>query len=385
MKLFLYYFKRNLFFVISVVMYGSCMYYLYIREHLLISLIFTLILFVAIHYYILLFKDIKLKIVTLSFFVLSTLEIIFIVYFSQINFVLIPTIDTNLMIKILSLLMFNISFFFLIVVILDETTNRIYLSFWWIFNKWVWMFTIFFTIIFSTMFFVKYDRFTLDCNSIYNNLNTLIETFAWPFWINIEDIKVKNNIWKIWDTKIKTFLWLPKNFHISWSNIHDFEDNFNFWDDIFKDISKYYDTKIPYKYNFEIPEKVANMIIVQSRRIDKNANNNELETIRSVWDINSWLLWKINELKDMVISQLLKDKRFIDKGICSFMVEQISERYNKPNFKFSVVLLITILFFPFVRILFFVICLFNYLVFRLLKIIWVFKTIKVTKEVEQID
>lgn len=50
-----------------------------------------------------------------------------------------------------------------------------------------------------------------------------------------------------------------------------------------------------------------------------------------------------------LFDQVVRDNTSVNSSICSVLVEEISERYNKPAFQFSVIMLLFILLYPFLR------------------------------------
>lgn len=94
---------------------------------------------------------------------------------------------------------------------------------------------------------------------------------------------------------------------------------------------------------------------------------------------NFWDILKLN-----VFDNFIKDKETLDSKICEFLIQEIKVRYNDPSFKISVVIFMFILFWPFLRIVFFIISFFNLLFFKLLNILRVYKFQTVTDEVEEI-
>jgi hypothetical protein len=67
------------------------------------------------------------------------------------------------------------------------------------------------------------------------------------------------------------------------------------------------------------------------------------------------------------------------------MITQIKERYNKPSFKLSVILLISLLLWPFLRFSLFIIGVLNVILFKILTFIRVYRFVLKLEEVEEIE
>ncbi len=277
----------------------------------------------------------------------------------------------------MSIIVLNVSIIFLIMYINDEINNRKILSSWSIFNSGIWFFSFLITLSYSLMFVVKYDQFNLTCNMIYNGTANVIDFFASPMWLSISQVEsIKSNINNINNTKIKDVLWLPKEFDMSWIFKWDIDlkttDKTKLEKEFIEWLRRNYSGDIPENLLKELPEDIQNEI---SKYEKNNPNKN----------VNKWILWKIDSFKDKIIDQVLADKKLIDSWVCNYIIDEIWKRYNKPQFKFSVIVLLWFLIFPFVRIFFFILWIINLLIFKLFNILWVYKFVKIKEEVEIID
>jgi len=96
-----------------------------------------------------------------------------------------------------------------------------------------------------------------------------------------------------------------------------------------------------------------------------------------------WIL--INDYRERMINQVVKDNKSVNMGICDYVLWEINSRYNKPVFQFSLILLMYLLFYPFLRIIFRIMSILWILIFKILFRAKVYNIKKVLKEVEEIS
>lgn len=92
----------------------------------------------------------------------------------------------------------------------------------------------------------------------------------------------------------------------------------------------------------------------------------------------------INDSKEQMIEQFFKDNTSVNMWICDYILWQINDRYNKPVFQFSLILLMYLLFYPFLRIIYRIMSIISILLFKSLLWLKIYKIQKVMKEVEEI-
>ncbi len=81
---------------------------------------------------------------------------------------------------------------------------------------------------------------------------------------------------------------------------------------------------------------------------------------------------------------LVKERKNVYIKMCESVVDEIKILYSKPSFKLSVVFLLSLVFLPFVRMLFFLAKILGWLSFVALFRLWVYKKIKKAIKVEEI-
>ena len=191
------------------------------------------------------------------------------------------------------------------------------------FVSWWYSFTIFLTVTYCLTLLGTYKQFPFTCQDLSNNSEKFVNVISQPFklWIQ-EASNLKNSI---------------ENF-ITHNKLIDI---ISFWS------------------NIEVQEK-------------------------STWTIYSWILWKINWYKQIMFDQVMEDNELVNMGTCDFLLWEIKKRYDKPTFKFSVILLSFLLLYPFLRLTTYIVSVISYLLYHVLKIFNIYRKRKIEIQVEEI-
>ena len=227
--------------------------------------------------------------------------------------------------KILAVSAINLWIIFLILNLDDQVNNRKIISSWWIFTSWVGIFSLFVALSYSLNFIGTYRYFNLTCDDLYNATNKLILTLSEPLKLSADTVnKIKQSLLKFKEAKVKdVIIWTWKDvINLSWTVLSWYETN--------------------------------------------------------------WILGKIESLKYKFVDKLLTDKKSVDKWICQYMIDAIKKRYNKPWFKLSVLVLLTLLLWPFLRFALFIIWIINFVIFKILNLLKVYVFVTKVDEVEDI-
>ena len=110
--------------------------------------------------------------------------------------------------------------------------------------------------------------------------------------------------------------------------------------------------------------------------------NISLQTKQSTY---STLIQKFNTYKKNLVDQTFKDNTTVNMGICDYLLGQMNTIYSNPAFKTSVILLMFLLFYGFIRIEFRVMTGIAFLIFKLLFALKVYRIKTVMKEVEDLE
>lgn len=231
---------------------------------------------------------------------------------------------------LLWILIFNIWVFFLFWTIYDEIYNRIQISSYNVFTRWTKIYTLFLSITFAVVFLWTYRTFNLTCpqlSSFTTNFSKHILQKIWFKSHNISKIKLKdvaNYIWK--DEKILTW----EKVILSWTNLT--------W------------------------------------------NN-----IKTNWNITFWNLFSIAFLKNVILNQIMQNKKLLEKNVCEIIVWKIKDEYQKPWFQFAVIFLMFMLFYPIIFLILFILSFLNLIWFKLMNLAKIYKFKTVVEDVEVIE
>jgi len=122
--------------------------------------------------------------------------------------------------------------------------------------------------------------------------------------------------------------------------------------------------------------------------------NTKVQDIATIWEnlslqskqsIYSTLSQKINTYKKNFIDQTLKDNATVNMGICDYLLGEMNKIYNNPAFKASVILLMFLLLYGFIRIVFWVMTGIALIIFKILFKLNVYHIKTVLKEVEDLE
>jgi len=99
----------------------------------------------------------------------------------------------------------------------------------------------------------------------------------------------------------------------------------------------------------------------------------------------SLLVQKFNIFKKNLIDQTLKDSNTVNLGICDYILGEMNKIYDKPAFKASVILLMFLIFYGFIRIVFWVMTGIALFMFKILFMLKAYRITTVLKEVEDLE
>ncbi len=100
---------------------------------------------------------------------------------------------------------------------------------------------------------------------------------------------------------------------------------------------------------------------------------------------NKSLIQQINSWKKNLIDQALADNTSVSMGICDYVLNQVNKIYNNPAFLTSVILLLFILLYSFVRIVFWVMAGLAFMIFKIFLWFRLYRVTKVMEEVERME
>lgn len=81
---------------------------------------------------------------------------------------------------------------------------------------------------------------------------------------------------------------------------------------------------------------------------------------------------------------MIQENTLVNMGICDLVLNEIESRSDQTSFQLSVLILMFILLYPFVRLAFFVISFLSLIVFKILYWLKVYKVHTIEEEIEEI-
>ncbi|MCX6825112.1 MAG: hypothetical protein NTY80_02695 [candidate division SR1 bacterium] len=99
----------------------------------------------------------------------------------------------------------------------------------------------------------------------------------------------------------------------------------------------------------------------------------------------SMFIQQFNTYKKNIIDQTLKDNTAVNMGICDYLLGQMNQIYENPSFKTSVILLMFLIFYGFVRIVFWVMTGIAFILFKVLLASKAYHIKTALKEVEDLE
>lgn len=135
---------------------------------------------------------------------------------------------------------------------------------------------------------------------------------------------------------------------------------------------------------FRLWLETANQIKVDTQSFfNASMENTILKNTALPSQTKLWAL--INDYKVRILDQVVKDNKYINMWICDYVLWEINSRYNKPVFQFSLILLMYLLFYPFLRIIFRIMSIIWIIIFKILLWLKVYNIKIVLREVEEIN
>ena len=129
----------------------------------------------------------------------------------------------------------------------------------------------------------------------------------------------------------------------------------------------------------------ANTQSFWNTKVGDIANIGNTVSLATSKSANTSLIQKINTWKKNIIDQALADNNTVSMGICDYVLSEVNKIYNNPTFLTSVVFLLFILLYSFVRIVFWVMAWLAFIIFKILFWLGLYHTTKEMQEVERIE
>lgn len=288
------------------------------------------------------------------------------------------------------------------------------LSYWGIFYTLFWQFLLFRSMIFVMLFFLFFHFFFLDIRKLpvkyllFVALGvTLVQIiFIWFGNIRLLLSLVALNMWIVyfawilqWEGAERTYFSGRWYFNAGWYMFTVFitiaYSLFVVW----------YYQKFP--FTCEVLSTTSNSVIdfftnplkigIDEAKTIKTNTTNFFST--KFWDIvhigetitintdttTPSFLEKLSIYKEQLIDQTIRDNTKVNMWICDYVLGEINKIYSVPWVKVSVIALMFLLLYGFIRIEFWIMTGLWYLVFKILYLLKIYRTKKVLKEVEELE
>ena len=103
------------------------------------------------------------------------------------------------------------------------------------------------------------------------------------------------------------------------------------------------------------------------------------------WEENPKFLDKISIYKTQLINQTIEDNSKVNMGICDYVLGEINNIYNVPGVKVSVIALMFLLLYGFIRIEFWIMTGIAMIIFKILYRFNIYRIKKILREVEELE
>ena len=276
-----------------------------------------------------------------------------------------------------SLCMFGVAVILLILTISYECNNKKSISSWALFQSGMGTFGVLMTLVYAMNFVGRYESFDLTCATLTSQTSNFIETISLQTsrkWLKKEQIVLLQTWWNLTDITIGEAV---GNIKLQESLVHTWSDSYTIsW---FEVDNLLHTQSIPIsitsrKNTANIQSLLPNIAptnqtTIQTSQIPVSLENNiEVTHDSAGWNQRSGgILGQIEYYKGVLIDQVMSDKKLVDQWVCNYIVEQIQQRYSKPNFQISVVVLLFVLLLPFVKLIFWLVGIIGFVLFQLAK------------------
>ncbi|MEF2175235.1 MAG: hypothetical protein V3575_02080 [Candidatus Absconditabacteria bacterium] len=229
-----------------------------------------------------------------------------------------------------------------------ELNNRVKVSPWLLFNGGLKIYSIFISLLFSFFFIIKYNQFSVSCDYLYSNLTSFVEGVSHPLKLSINQIdNFKNYLTKFNSSSIK-------------------------------EIIGYNDSSLTGSTNS------IDLSCITNNYTGTSLLNSSGEPIYKIQE-KTTLKTSFEKKVLSTYNQILSDKKLLNSTICSYLVDIISSRFATPGFKISVILFMFMIIWPLVSVVFFIVSIISYILFKTFLFIKFYKIVIVEKDIEKIE
>lgn len=353
---YLHLFRKNTIIALTLSSYIVSVYYLFFDAKILWWLLFSILFFVFAHYFVI---ELRSSQETNMFFVI----------FIACIFLLILKWFWNIFYAFW-IVLFNLAVFFLFWDIWNETYNRIQIGIYKIFTMWVWTYTLFLSSTFALSFLWTYRTFDLTCSQIYNQMSNFSQYAMSHLWFSsdqktdknkqaIVNILNPNHIKNASLKDVAEYIWWPST---AWTSGLDTKKTV-------------LSTSWVYLSWLNLSWSIWNV---------SNSVKNWNIDFKWIDKMTFWILIDIKFRKWIIFNQIMENKQLLNENMCEIVVKNIKSKYELPSFQITVLFLMFMLFYPFIRIFLTILAILNAIAFWLMSLVRIYKFETVSEDVETI-
>jgi hypothetical protein len=314
--------RTIIFVLLTLLAYGFTFFYLFGNHDIFGSIVCVFFLYIFYHLASLDIKKFKAKYILLIILSLTIIDL---------SILFLSNWDFNLWL-ILSIISLNAALYALF-----DSLNVISFNSITYFLKWWYIFTLLITTTYSLALVWMFSHFPLTCEWLQAASDKLIEFVEKPFTFSVDKLWVLTDGWQ-------------------GDLITQFES--------------------------DVGESVVDEIPVVEDALIK-VKNTDIGVIDSSGTLSPIML-QFNQWKSNSIDQIMWQQESYSVWMCDMLLDEINSKYNLKEFSLSVVLLIYLMLFGFVRVAIFIMSFIWFLVFKILYWVWLYKIKKVKKLVNEI-
>lgn len=345
-NIYLHLLRKNILIVITLALYILSIYYFFFDVRILWWLFFSIQFFLFAPYFMIELKNSQSE------------GVLFIVLISCV-FLIILKWFWNIFYSFW-IVLFNLAIFFLFLDIWNEVYNRIRISPYKVFTMWIWTFSLFLASTFALSFMWTYRTFDLTCDKIFQQLSNLSQYTLKYFGFSSDPSHIQQA--KLKD--IAEYIWWPQA-NLSWSNL---------------------------TWNLSLPATNALTWIVTSWAIASGNTAVVTETDKTSNGDFKWIdhltfesVINIDFRKWIILNQIMENRQLLNENMCELVVSNIKSKYQNSEFQITVLFMMFILFYPFIRIFLFIISIVNLVFFGIMMSLKIYRYRTVSEDVYIIE
>jgi hypothetical protein len=249
------------------------------------------------------------------------------------------------------------------------------------------LFTMMLSLVYSIFVVYLFSQFPLDCTQLNEKSDKIIEFVAKPLRLSWDKTQQISSWFKSFlsaPTDTISLLFNPEISEILWSDALGGSATELWLEDLdTKKILNQLGIKDSGSENTVQEADLQNLLssLIASLWID---NDKEKSAKDSVDEKNQKLKNAINSLKQNLVTNPIQDNEKLNSTICEVTLNAINERMKSPSIQYSVIFMILLLIYPFLRIILRAMSFVSFFIFEFCYLVGVYTKVKETREVDRI-